>query len=148
MQMLLCVRHRQQGVIALTFALAMLLLLFAGTLAFLLTITAGGLRVENSHNYAQALYAAEAGIDIALQRGHPGSFTGQVGRGRYAVRVRGRQITAVGQVERPAGVPIRCAVVVRSAGRGIVRGSWRQVPPARETDLIALLRPPAAEGSD
>ena len=131
---------RKRGVVAITFALAILLVLFTALVVFLATITTRGLLVENARRYAQALYAAEAGIDLALQRGAQGSFTGEVGRARYAVRRRGSEIAAVGQMERPAGAPIRCAVVVRAAGgEGIVRGSWRQVPPASRPDVARLL---------
>jgi hypothetical protein len=132
-------RGRRSGIVAITFAVAMLLLVFTGTLAFLLTIMASGLQVENSLDSERALCAAEAGMDSALQSGRTGTATGQVGGAWYAVSVEGGRVTAVGQVERAAGTPARAAVSAQAAGGGIARGSWRQIPPASRPDLIGLL---------
>jgi hypothetical protein len=132
-------RNRKRGVLALTFGLTMILIVFATLTAYLLALAAGGIRVENSHNEAQALYSAESGVDIALQTGRSGTWTGAVGRGRYAVRVDAGTITAVGEVPRATGAPLRCAVTVATRDGRFVRGSWRQAPPGRETALIAAL---------
>jgi hypothetical protein len=129
----------KRGMIALTFALTMVLVVFTGLSAYLLALAACGIRVENAHNAAQALYAAESGIDIGLQTGRTGTWTGAVGRGRYAVHVGSEAITAVGEVPRAAGAPLRSAVTVATRGGRLVAGSWRQVPPARETELVAML---------
>lgn len=134
----------RRGVVAISLALTILLLMFALLVAFLARIAVSGLQVENAERAAQALYAAEAGMDIALQTGS-GSITGQVGRARYAVKRRGGEITAVGQVDRAAGAPIRCAITARASGSGIARGSWRQVPPASVQDVAGMLTRPAEE---
>ena len=134
------IRGRRRGVVALGFAVAMLLLIFITVAAFLLAILAGGARAENAARETQALYAAEAGIDLALQAGAREGFTGRCGRARFAVKQGGNEIAALGQVERASGAPIRCAVVVRvMSGGGMVAGTWRQVAPATRPELAALL---------
>lgn len=137
-------RRRRRGIVAVTLAFALMLLLFAGLSAFLLALTASGVRIDSSHAEAQALYAAEAGIDIALQTRQAGTFTGMVGRGQYAVRVGDGTIVALGQITRAAGTSTRAAVAVDVAGGSIVHGTWRQVPPGQQTDLVALLQPGTA----
>jgi hypothetical protein len=121
------------------FSVAMLLLIFMTVAAFLMVILAGGVRSENVGREVQALYAAEAGIDLALQEGAGRGFTGTCGRARFAVKQTGNEMAALGQVERAAGAPVRCAVVVRTRGRGMVAGSWRQVAPATRPELAEML---------
>lgn len=121
------------------FAVAMLLLILMTVAAFLMVILASGVRSENVGREAQALYAAEAGIDLAVQRGAGRGFTGSCGRARFAVKQTGKEIAALGQVERAAGAPMRCAVLVRTTGSGMVAGSWRQVAPATRPQLAAML---------
>ena len=142
----LIAHNSRRGLIALTFALTIILVVFTGLCAYLLALAACGIRVENAHNEAQALYAAESGIDIALQTGRTGAWTGAVGRGRYAVQVGDGAITAVGEVPRAAGAPLRCAVTVATHGGRFVSGSWQQVPPARETSEVADWPQPSAGG--
>jgi len=129
----------RRGLIALSLAFSFMLIVFTVLVGFTLGLVAQSLRVENAWAATQALYAAEAGLDVALQV-EASNVVGRCGRGRYAVVIKGRQVTALGEVERAAGAPIRSAVTVRrTVGGGIVRGSWRLVPPARQTELIALL---------
>ncbi|MGC9318752.1 MAG: hypothetical protein ACP5KN_12045 [Armatimonadota bacterium] len=128
----------RRGVIALGMAFAILLIAFITVSAFLMAILTGGVRSENALREAQALYAAEAGIDLAAQSGAL-SLTGECGRARYAVQRVGGRLRALGQVQRPSGAPIRCAVTVRIGSAGVVDGSWRQLPPARVPELAAML---------
>ena len=132
-------RGPRRGLIALSLATAFMLIVFTTLMSFTLGLAAQSLRVENAWAATQALYAAEAGVDVALQTGR-GQVVGQCGGGRYAAVIRGGQITAVGQVERISGAPMRRAVMVQQRARGgIVPGSWRLVPPAQQTELLRLV---------
>jgi len=125
---------------ALSLALSLMLIVYVALMGFTLLVAAGNLRVENTWAATQALYAAEAAIDVALQSDSSRSIVGQCGRARYAAITQGARISAMGQVQRAAGAPIRRALrAQRGPDGGIVRGSWRPVPPARQTRLIALL---------
>ena len=135
----LVAHNRKRGLIALTFAMTIILVVFTGLSAYLLALAACGVRVENAHNATQALYAAESGLDVALQTGRTGAWTGAVGRGRYAVSVSGDAITAVGEVPRAAGAPLRSAVTVATRDGRFVPGSWQQILPAQQTALVAML---------
>jgi len=121
----------RRGVIALGTAFALLLVAFITVTAFMLGIMAGGVQAENAIRETQALYAAEAGLDLARQSG-AATLTGECGGARYAVRREGGQLQALGQVERPSGHPVRCAVVVSG-------GDWRQVPPGQYPELAEIL---------
>ena len=121
----------RRGVVALGTAFALLLIAFITVTAFMLGIMAGGVQAENALRETQALYAAEAGLDLARQSG-ASSLTGECGRARYSVRRVGGELRALGQVERPSGHPVRCAVVVRG-------GDWRQVPPGEYPELAEML---------
>lgn len=123
--------NRRRGVVALGTAFALLLVAFTTVVAFMLGIMAGGARAENALRETQALYAAEAGLDLARQSGAE-SLTGECGRGRYAVRRVGGELRALGQVERPSGHPVRVAIIVRG-------GDWRQVPPGTQPELAGML---------
>jgi hypothetical protein len=126
---------------ALSLALSLMLIVFVALQAFTLLVAAGSLRVENAWASTQALYAAEAATDIALQGDASRPIAGQCGRARYAAIARDGRVIAMGQVQRAAGAPIRRALEAeRADGGGIVRGTWRPVPPARCTRLIALLQ--------
>jgi hypothetical protein len=135
--------HRRRGLIALFFATAIMGLLFMMTSAFVLTVAGSGVANDLALRGSQAVYAAEAGLDLALQRGPTTAFAGQVGRGEFAVKWQGARLVAVGQARRAQGAPIRRAIEVATSGGRPVRGTWRQVPPATEPDLIALLAPQA-----
>ncbi|MBD3291335.1 MAG: hypothetical protein GF393_00305 [Armatimonadia bacterium] len=121
----------RRGAVALGMAFALLLVAFITVTAFMLGIMAGGVKAENALRETQALYAAEAGLDLLRQSGAE-SLTGECGRARYAVRRVGGELRALGQVERPSGHPVRCAVVVSG-------GDWRQVPPGQYPELAGLL---------
>jgi len=139
-------REARRGVLALTFAMVMLLLFFITVSAFLLSILTGTVRAENAARELQALYAAEAGIDLAIQMGGRQDLTGRCGGARYAVQRTANEIAAMGQVARPAGAPIRCVVVVHvRAGGALETGSWRQVPPATRPHLAGMLAGEAGE---
>ncbi len=130
----------RRGLVALSLAVAFMLIVFTTLLSFTLGLAAQSLRVESAWAATQALYGAEAGLDIALQTRSGQPITGRCGRARFAAMTVGTQIVALGQVERAAGAPIRRAVSARPASDGgIIRGSWRLVPPARQTELIALI---------
>lgn len=121
----------RRGVVALGTAFALLLIAFIMVTGFMLGIMAGGAQAENALRETQALYAAEAAVDLARQSGAE-SLTGECGRARYAVRRAGGELRALGQVERPSGHPIRVAIVVSG-------GDWRQVPPAQHPELAGML---------
>lgn len=122
----------RRGAVALGTAFALLLVAFITVTAFMLGIMAVGVKAENALRETQALYAAEAGIDLARQSGTE-SLTGECGRARYAVRRVGGELRALGQVERPSGHPVRVAVIVSE-------GDWRQVAPGRYPELAGMLR--------
>ncbi len=121
----------RRGVVALGTAFALLLIAFVTVTAFMLGIMGGGVQAENSLRETQALYAAEAGIDLARQSGAQ-SLTGECGRARYAVRRVSGELRALGQVERPSGHPVRVAIIVSE-------DDWRQVPPAEHPELASML---------
>jgi len=121
----------RRGVVALGTAFALLLIAFTIVTAFMLGIMAGGAQAENALRETQALYAAEAGIDLTRQSG-AATLTGECGGARYAVRRVGAELRALGQVERPSGHPVRVAIVVSG-------GSWRQVAPGKYPELAGML---------
>ena len=134
----------RRGILAISLAVAMMLIIFGMLLGLTQSLAAGYLRTENAWAAAQALYAAEAGLDVALQTGASRPVVGRWGRARYAAQRSGPQITALGQVELAAGTLIRRAVTGRvRAGGGMITGTWRMVPPAAQDHLISLLH---AEG--
>ena len=131
----------RRGVLALSVAIALLLIIFTTLLAFTKSLAAQHLRTEKAWAATQALYAAEAGLDVILQTRSAGPAVSQCGRARYAATIRGRQALALGQVELASGTLIRRAVTVQyRPGGGIVLGSWRMVPPATQGRLVSLLQ--------
>jgi len=139
---------RRRGVLAISLAVAMMLIIFGTLLGLTQSLVAGYLRCESAWAAAQALYAAEAGLDVALQAESSRPIVGRCGRARYAVQRSGTQITALGQVELASGTLIRRAITGRMrAGGGLITGTWRLVPPAAQQHLISLLRT-EGEGGD
>lgn len=130
----------RRGVLALTFALSVLLLVFMTTMACLMTLSLSGSHTERAVAGTQALYAAEAGLDVALQTGQAGSLTGTIPRGAYAVQRLDGRLVAMGQAERALGTPLRRVVTVNLRG-----GDWREAPLARYPQLAALLDREAAK---
>jgi len=126
--------HSRRGALALTFALSVLLVVFLTTMATMMALSLAGVQAERAVVGTQALYAAEAGIDVMLQTGQAGPLRGTLPRGAYVVQRRGDRIVAMGQAERALGTPLRRVVSVNRRG-----GDWREVPPARESQLAALL---------
>ncbi len=133
-------RGGRRGAIALALAFTLTLVVFSMLMAFTLDLTADAMRGRNAWAADQALYAAEAGIDVALQTGAVRPVTGECGRGLYAAAVRGERVIALGVVELPSGSLMRRAVEVRRGGDGrAARGSWTQVTPASLPDLAAMV---------
>jgi hypothetical protein len=120
---------------AVSFAMAFLLVIFSSLLAFTTLLTATSLRVDDAVAATQALYSAEAGVEVLLQTG-AADTRGQCGRGAFVAAAQGGRLVALGQVELPSGAHVRRAVAV---DRGAPAGSWRLLPPAQQTDLIARL---------
>jgi len=129
----------RRGALALTFALSVLLVVFMTTMASMMALSLSGSQSERAVVGTQALYAAEAGLTVALQSGSAGPLTGAVGRRRYAVQRLGDRIVAMGQAERALGTPLRRVVTVNLRG-----GAWREAPPAQYPQLSALLDREAA----
>ena len=129
----------RRGALALSFALSVLLLVFMTTMASMLALSLAGAQSERAVVGTQALYAAEAGLTVALQTGPAGPLVGSVGRGRYAVQRLGGRLVAMGQAERALGTPLRRVVTVSAGG-----GDWREAPPAQYPQLAALLDKEAA----
>lgn len=124
----------RRGALALTFALSVLLVVFMTTMACMMTLSLAGAQSERAVIGTQALYAAEAGLEVALQTGQTGPLTGAVPRGAYAVQnLRGR-LVAMGQAERALETPLRRVVTVNPRG-----GDWQEAPPALYPQLAALL---------
>ncbi len=138
----------RRGLVALGFAVAIMILMFTTTSAFTLALMAGGARSEHAIRQMQAVQAAQAGVDVALQAGTTQGMTGECGRARYAVVRRGGVVAALGQVSGPAGAPVRSLIEVRASGRGMVRGSWREPAPATRPDLAAMLEGPVDREDD
>lgn len=78
---------------------------------------------------------------MAAQAGGSGTVTGSVGTGRYAARVNGRQVIAIGEAPRALGAPARAAVTATLGPGGVEPGSWRQVPPAQYVSLLDGKKP-------
>lgn len=131
---------RRRGAAALALAFTLMLVVFTMLFAYTLDLTANALQVRNAWAADQALYAAEAGIDVALQTGASRPITGHCGRGVYAASVLGDTVTGLGAVELPSGKLVRRAVQVTRGGDGsAARGSWRQIPAARAGGLVPLI---------
>lgn len=130
----------RRGALALSFALSVLLLVFMTTMASLLALSLAGAQSERAVVGTQALYAAEAGLAVALQSGQTGPLVGSVGRGRYAVQRLGGRLVAMGQAERALGTPLRRVVTVSAGG-----GDWREPFVAQYPQLAALLDKEAAK---
>ena len=128
-------RGPRRGAMAVSLAMAFLMVIFSGLLAFTTVLTANALRVESAVAATQALYAAEAGVEILLQTG-TGETRGQCGRAAYVAVAQGGRLVGLGQVELASGATVRRAVAV---DRGAPLGTWRMLPPATETDLLARL---------
>ena len=124
----------RRGALALSFALSVLLLVFMTTMASMLALSLAGAQSERAVVGTQALYAAEAGLTVALQTGPAGPLVGSVGRGRYAVQRLGGRLVAMGQAERALGTPLRRVVTVSAGG-----GDWREAIVAQYPQLTALL---------
>jgi hypothetical protein len=127
----------RRGTAALGAAVAFMIVIFTGLLAFTTLLAQSSLQTERAVASTQALYAAEAGVDLLLQTG-AAQLTGACGRGQYAAAARGGRVVGVGQVELASGVWIRRAVAV---DRGAPAGTWRELPPASQTALLTLLAP-------
>lgn len=124
----------RRGALALTFALSVLLVVFMTTTAAMMILSLAGAQTERAVVGTQALYAAEAGLAVALQTGQAVPLTGRLPRGSYAVQRLGGRFVALGQAERALGMPLRRVVTVN------LRGSdWREAPPAQYPQLAALL---------
>jgi len=129
----------RRGALAITFALSVLLVVFMTTMAYMMALSLAGSQTERAVVGTQALYAAEAGIDVMLQTGRAGPLVGAAGRGSFAVQRLGGRIVAMGQAERALGTPLRRVVTVSLRG-----GDWRETPPALVPQLAALLNREAA----
>jgi len=129
----------RRGALALTFALAVLLVVFLTTMATMMALSLAGSRAERAVVGTQALYAAEAGVDVMLQTGQAGPLRGSLPRGAYAVQRTGGRIVAMGQAQRVLGPPVRRVVTVSVGG-----GDWREAPPAQWPQLAAMLDREAA----
>jgi hypothetical protein len=127
----------RRGIIALGFAVVFMILLLTTMSGFMLTLMTGGARSEDAIRRMQAMQAAQAGLDVALQSG--GAVTGECGRARYAAVRSGGRVAALGQVSVPSGAAVRRLVTARASGSGIARGSWREPPPATRPDLARML---------
>jgi hypothetical protein len=124
----------RRGALALTFALSVLLVVFMTTMACLMTLSLDGSHSERAVVGTQALYAAEAGLNVALQTGQAGPLVGSIPRGTYAVQRLGNRLVAMGQAERALGTPLRRVITVTPGG-----SDWREAPPAQYPQLAALL---------
>lgn len=124
----------RRGVLTLTFAFSVLLIVFLCTLAALSALSLAATQSEQAIVGTQALYAAEAGLAVARQSGRSDPLVGTVGRGRYAVQELGGRLVAMGEAERALGKPLRRVVAVRRGG-----GNWTENPPALYPQLSALL---------
>ena len=133
-------RGRRRGAVALALAFTLMLVVFSMLMVFTLDLTADAMRVRNGWAADQAVCAAEAGIDVALQTGSARPVTGQCGRALYAAAARGDRVVALGVVELPSRSLMRRAVEVRRGGGGqAVRGSWTMVAPASVPELAAMV---------
>jgi hypothetical protein len=127
----------RRGFLAITFSVVILTLVFGLISVSVLNLARGAAQLQRVEHETQALYAAEAGLDIALQSPAP-SVRGSVGAARYLVQRRGDTLIALGSVTAANGVAVHAAVTVGITPEGSLRrGTWRQVPPGRYPDLLA-----------
>lgn len=124
----------RRGALALTFALSVLLVVFMTTMTCMMSLTLAASQTERAVVGTQALYAAEAGLEVALQTGQIGPLTGSIPRGAYAVQRLGGRVVAMGQAERALGTPLRRVVTVSPAGT-----DWREAPPTQYPQLAVML---------
>ncbi|MBU0607997.1 MAG: hypothetical protein KKI08_08910 [Armatimonadetes bacterium] len=129
----------RRGALALTFALSVLLVVFLTTMATMMALSLAGAQAERAVVGTQALYAAEAGLEVMLQTGQSGPLRGALPRGAYAVQRVGGRIVAMGQAQRALGAPVRRVVSVNLSG-----SDWRGAPPLRWPQLAAILDREAA----
>jgi len=112
------------------FTLVLLMLIVAGSTSFLLLTAVHARQSGYERNAIQALYAAEAGVDVALAaaaRGEtPETLSGECGDGRWSAGIRhdrGRvAVTSVGHVEPTVGATVARKVLVEARREG---GHWR-----------------------
>ena len=134
-------RQGRRGYVAITFALSVLLLIALLLWVLTLTVTCSGLACERGEKSTQALYAAEAGLDVALQARTQGLNGGQIGTSRNVTRLSGDLVISVGETPRAFGAPARAAVMARVGPSGVAPGSWRQVPPLQYASLFEWKKP-------
>lgn len=136
---------------AITFSVIMLLLVATVVAVYVLAMVTASVQVRRAEQRTRALYVAEAGLQVALQRAEAGTWTGRIGQGRYLVRRGSGEITSLGAVERADGLAALTAIGVQTDGTGVARGTWRLLRPSEYADLqAALLRahtPPPGAGT-
>ncbi len=128
----------RRGAATILLTVVLLVLIAAGTSSYLLLVATRARQSAYERDAIQALYAAEAGIEVALAA-LPGSdsareFEGSCGNGRWAARalVGGRRasIESVGHVTPRVGAPVARKLIVaarRSGDRWRIE-NWRRVP--------------------
>jgi hypothetical protein len=131
-------RRPRGGFLAITFSVIILTLVFTLVTVSALNLTRGTAQMQRVEHETQALYAAEAGLDVALQSPEP-TVRGSLGSGGYVVQRRGDTLIAMGSAMQASGVAVYAAVTVSVTPSGALqRGTWRQVPPGRYPELRGM----------
>ncbi len=130
--------RRRRGAATILLTVVLLVLIAAGTSSYLLLVATRARQSAYERNAIQALYAAEAGVEVALATlaGSDGAreLEGSCGNGRWAARalVDGRRagIESVGHVTPRLGAPVarRLIVAARRSGDRWRVETWRRVP--------------------
>lgn len=131
--------HNRRGYVGLTLALSMLLLVFIMVSTSMLHTATGLMQSSRARHSLEALYAAEGGLDVAVQARPAGLLWGKVGEGRYLARITPRRVVCLGLSPQATGTPVYAAVTVSLSGGRPVRGTWRREPPGRYPDLMRQL---------
>ncbi|MEN6545981.1 MAG: hypothetical protein ABFE07_08075 [Armatimonadia bacterium] len=131
--------HNRRGYVGLTLALSMLLLVFIMVSTSMLHTATGLMQSSRARHSVEALYAAEGGLDVALQSRTQGILWGNVGEGRYLAQVTPQRVVCLGLAPQATGTPVYAAITVSVSGGRPVRGTWRREPPGRYPDLMRQL---------
>lgn len=131
--------HNRRGYVGLTLALSMLLLVFIMVSTSMLHTATGLMQSSRARHSLEALYAAEGGLDVAVQSRPAGLLWGKVGEGRYLARITPRRVVCLGLSPQATGTPVYAAATVSLSGGRPVRGTWRREPPGHYPDLMRQL---------
>jgi hypothetical protein len=107
-------RAPRRGLVALSLATGVMLVLLGLLGAYTLGLVAEQRQVEEAWASTQAYYAAQAGLAVLRASGRP-QVSGACGAGRYVASARAGEVVSVGEVETSTGHVVRRGI---PPGRG------------------------------